>query len=744
MLSEPLSMMRYACGFLTLLLLPSAIMLSQLGFGKVQDFRMLERIPVTSISAAIPGEVQLKGQAEAIDTVKAPRTGTPSIYYRYLVEREERDSEGNRRWRTITDETRSVDFRLTDPSGSAQVRFVFIGSTEVNVKRRHRSQSGNLRYTEWRLEQGDNVTLFGFMEASDNKVVNFRQPGHYLPIVSTMGGAAERSSLGNTALFLIWGSISTLIFACLCAMITLRIHRTLVFLSITCLSCFFLLANLGYQSVKAEVDAGYRQVESYVTRSSEQDADSATSVATLNERAATRHLLIERYQGQTANFPESWVKKTGNYRPFAKTPLTPEQQAIAANKAAQFTTTRASNADFLLIIGGLLAAALAWFAIKVIRVKRIQENIPTSKTSGVSYGLAEVKGQLKPEPDHEPFTGPVSGQPCCWYRELIQERRGSGKNAKWVTIKDQIYKQPFRVQDDEGEIRAFPSRADIITRHKASRREGNRRYSEWRLSPDDDLYVLGKAKLDKTRGDALVFGQEKGSPYIIANVSEAEVMLRKAMSGMAMLAAGMSVLFLAAIWLSGAGGSFSSIDFLRSSVIAPLFLLMVMFVLMYNDLVFLRERCERNWANIQVSLKKRADLLPRLESVVKEYLGHEQHLQQGLALLRERSRGIHSEGAMDQYMAAEHVSLAELQARIEQYPDLKASGLLQDFHKRLVTLENEVALIRTGYNDAVTQFRIRTLTFPDNLLAKLFNFSPRAMLSYRESAHPIPRVKLDF
>ena len=158
------------------------------------------------------------------------------------------------------------------------------------------------------------------------------------------------------------------------------------------------------------------------------------------------------------------------------------------------------------------------------------------------------------------------------------------------------------------------------------------------------------------------------------------------------------------------------------------------------SLVFLRERCDRNWANIQVSLKKRANLIPQLESVVKEYLSHESNLQTGLALLRERSKTVDNSRDMDQYMAAEHVSLAELSARIEQYPDLKGTTLIQDFHKRLVKLENEVALIRSGFNDAVTQYLTRRQTFPDNLIAKLFGFQSRTRLSYNEAAHQIPLI----
>ena len=112
---------RIICGLLTAGLVAAAIGLSQFGFTKVLDFRMLERIPLTSIAAAIPGEVLIKGQAGAISTLKAPYTGSAAIFYRYLVEREELDSEGNRSWRTIRDESQGVDFNLRDATSSALV-----------------------------------------------------------------------------------------------------------------------------------------------------------------------------------------------------------------------------------------------------------------------------------------------------------------------------------------------------------------------------------------------------------------------------------------------------------------------------------------------------------------------------------------------------------------------------------------------------------------------------------------------
>ena len=106
--------------------------------------------------------------------------------------------------------------------------------------------------------------------------------------------------------------------------------------------------------------------------------------------------------------------------------------------------------------------------------------------------------------------------------------------------------------------------------------------------------------------------------------------------------------------LFGAVGSFAATDFLLAAMFAPLFLSFSMFVLMYNDLIFLRNRVKRAWANIEVSLKKRSDLIPNLEQVVKNYLSHEKGIMNSVARLRNSVVGkkhIHSRRGRSGYGA---------------------------------------------------------------------------------------------
>lgn len=743
------------------------IFLCEAAFREVLSFRQLERIPASLITESLPGEVQLRGTAMVADkTLKAPKTNTETLYYRYLVEREERDSDGDTTWRTVSDEQRGVDFKLIDHSGELRV-LAHQAANRINwsAPRLYFEEIGDYRYTEWRIDPRASVTLFGWLEFSPVQQVAFPLRDSYQPIITTFGAGAERADIAFTAILQLWGGLSALVFTCFAVVYVFRIHKTLVFLTLVSIVGSLVLLHYGYRSAEADVREGYArfeiQSERALTQSRklveptgmtvvsfdfdlERPAFSGLSVDQKNQINAWRrnvYQIRERYLAQVDQFPERGMAKSLGLAEPPEVMLPLAELAKAQSEEAEFESTRTRGSVWWVVLLFLLAAGASFVAFRTIRTKRTLENIPTSKTAGVVYGLAEVAGELVAD-SQQLLEGPVSGEPCVWYHYVISEKRGSGKDASWHVVHDEIKKQPFLCQDDEGTIRIFPGKAECISRHHESRSSGNRRYSEYRFSPGDELYVLGKARLDKTTGESLVLGHEKGLPYIIANIPESEVMFRKAMMGLGFLGACVSLLFFGALQLSGANGNFSSIDFLLCSLVAPTFAFLVVLILMFNDLVFLRQRCERNWANIQVSLKKRADLVPQLEAVVKQYLAHERSLQESLVKLREQRQQIESVQDVDAYLKREFESIDSIKAQVEAYPDLKGMDLIAVFNRRLIKLENEVALIRAGYNDAVTAYQTRCQTFPDNLLARLFGFHPRDVLKFTQKAHEVPVVSV--
>lgn len=753
------------------LLLYFSFSLSGSGFQRVVDFRMLERIPLSSILGATSGETQLKGFVDpSSDVLRSPRTNTESVYFRYKVEKEYRDSDGDRSWRTIRDESSATNFLIDDGSGKATILAKKSrGQIRWSAVQHYRQVSGDYRYTEWRIHPGDQITVFGWLHLDYGAPeVSFIQPGDYLPIVSSFGAGSERRDLGQSAIFYLWGGVSLIVLMCLAIMFALKQHRILLFVGLVTIAGSASLTNFGVLSLESDINFGFERVGTQLKRSGQQTAELLNqydlefpgylepfdlnspvfSALTPYEKEKVNSWRIsafqvrERYLQQIAKFPEKpFAHLFGKSNP-ANIAL-PEDQLYRAEKTLEeFQPTQLGEKLFI-TLGALIAIALlAWQAFRLIRIKRMIENVETSKTAGVTFGLCELKGKLIPEDKNKCYQGPVSGKDCTWYHYKIEERRGSGKKARWVTIHQETKKQPFYCEDDEGRLRVFPSQAEVITKHRKIRRSGKKRYTEKRLEPGDMLYLLGKAKVDKTNGDSLVLGCEKGSPFIIANRSELEVMFIKATTAMTLLSFGVSLLFGVGLWAAGSQGSFSSVDFLLASLVAPFFLSVFIAVVMYNDLVFLRKRCERNWANIMVSLKKRHDLIPKLELVVKRYLSHEKDLLAQLANLRSQLKSIDDSKNTDVYMSQEAKLVNGLSVLIEQYPDVEGNKNIEDLNRRLITLENEIALIRDGFNNVVMNYNTRIQSFPDNILAGVFKFERISALQFDKRVHKVPSASV--
>jgi hypothetical protein len=196
--------------------------------------------------------------------------------------------------------------------------------------------------------------------------------------------------------------------------------------------------------------------------------------------------------------------------------------------------------------------------------------------------------------------------------------------------------------------------------------------------------------------------------------------------------------------LFGAVGSFAATDFLLAAMFAPLFLAFSMFALMYNDLIFLQNRVKRAWANIEVSLKKRCDLIPNLEQVVKSYLSHEEGIMEKVAQIRSSVTGKNkfSPSEVDVLMGQEVVLSNKIFALREAYPDLKSNEMMEDFMNRLARMENEVSMMRAGYNDGVERYRTVMQRFPELILAKVFGFKDQKSLTFNSDIRQVPKIEL--
>ena len=171
-------------------------------------------------------------------------------------------------------------------------------------------------------------------------------------------------------------------------------------------------------------------------------------------------------------------------------------------------------------------------------------------------------------------------------------------------------------------------------------------------------------------------------------------------------------------------------------VIGALLLFAVMFVVgLYNKLVALRNRFKNAYAQIDVQLKRRYDLIPNLVETAKGYLKHERGTLEAVIAARNAASSANvraaanpgDPAAMQQLVAAEGSltgALGRLFALAEAYPDLKANQTMAQLMEELTSTENKVSFARQAYNDSVMVYNTQREVFPSSVIAGMFNFAP--------------------
>ncbi len=173
----------------------------------------------------------------------------------------------------------------------------------------------------------------------------------------------------------------------------------------------------------------------------------------------------------------------------------------------------------------------------------------------------------------------------------------------------------------------------------------------------------------------------------------------------------------------------------------------------YNRLVTLRNRYQNAFAQIDVQLRRRYDLIPNLVETAKGYMQHERETLEAViaarnSALNATTQAARSPGdptAMQALTQAEEAlggSLGRLFALAEAYPDLKADRAMSQVMEELTSTENRIAFARQAFNDGVTLYNTQREVFPSNIIAEMFNFAGAALL--REAEDPevrsVPRV----
>ena len=162
----------------------------------------------------------------------------------------------------------------------------------------------------------------------------------------------------------------------------------------------------------------------------------------------------------------------------------------------------------------------------------------------------------------------------------------------------------------------------------------------------------------------------------------------------------------------------------------------------YNKLIRLRNRADALWADIDVQLKRRHDLIPNLVRVVSAYSTHERGTLDEVS--EARNQAVMAKSPAEQAHAENLLTgaLSKLFANVEAYPNLKAEGDFQRLEHELDAIEQVIALSRQSYNLTVQAYNNAVQTFPTNIAAWFAGFGDRAYLTAEESDRAVPQVDL--
>lgn len=174
-------------------------------------------------------------------------------------------------------------------------------------------------------------------------------------------------------------------------------------------------------------------------------------------------------------------------------------------------------------------------------------------------------------------------------------------------------------------------------------------------------------------------------------------------------------------------------------ILSILILFVIIFIVLYNNLVSITYQCDEAWSNVDTELKRRYYLIPNLIAVVKGYAAHEKYLLEEIVKLREKAfsnqSSVASQAADESALSR---SLERLMTRLEAYPDLKANRNFLELQKELANTEDRIQAALRFYNGNVRENNSRIRQFPSNIVAKLFRFGRREFFRLEDMVAKLP------
>ncbi len=176
-------------------------------------------------------------------------------------------------------------------------------------------------------------------------------------------------------------------------------------------------------------------------------------------------------------------------------------------------------------------------------------------------------------------------------------------------------------------------------------------------------------------------------------------------------------------------------------VVAVVALILLFLVWMYNRLVRLRNRTQNAWAQVNVQLRRRYDLIPNLVESVKGYAAHERGTFDEVTRARTAAQQAQTVPEQAQAENVLTAAIGRLFAVAEAYPQLRATENFQQLQEQLSDTEQKIAVSRQVYNDTVLTYNNGIQTVPTNIVAGLFHFEPRTFFEIEDPVREAPRVQ---
>ena len=412
-------------------------------------------------------------------------------------------------------------------------------------------------------------------------------------------------------------------------------------------------------------------------------------------------------------------------------------------------------------IGAVLVLFMLWLGFRALRRKRLLQNLPTSKVQGAFIGLVELKGAAEVE---DPVVSFLAEQPCVWHSYSIQEHwsrirtetytdsKGNTQTrtvheSGWTTVDSGEEQIPFYLEDDTGFLLVRPENAKVEgmrifsrtcdrsdplyydkgPRHAVMNSDHRRSFTEDAIPLHQRIYIVGKAR---ERRDVVApeIAYDKDAPmYLISTRSEKQV--TKGLGWQSWVWGFLGFILCIASFVihdsySGVDPGSNWTNYLLPATGYLLLWALSWVWMVYNSLVNLRHRVRQGWSLVDVQLKRRHDLFPRLVNVVKGIRDFEQTLQTELAELRSQMGATPPGEEGPDPKGCVGIS----RTIVERYPELKSDENFLELQEQLIETEQRIALARAYFNTIASQYNTRIQQIPDRFIGSLLGLEERTLI----------------